>query len=100
MSFLQRAASSRFAGAATYNTSCRIHASMARGYRTKATVSSKSTEAKPQTSAAEPPGPTPPENAQIREQSPAEGIPNQPDYNVAADYRTSYVWASEVVAQR
>ncbi len=30
------------------------------------------------------------ESTQIREQSAAEGMRHQPDYNVAVDYRTSY----------
>lgn len=38
------------------------------------------------------------ESTQIREASAAEGIRHQPDYNVAIDYRTSYVAAAHTPA--
>ena len=39
------------------------------------------------------------ESTQIREENAAEGMRHQPDYNVAIDYRTSYVLAAPCIIQ-
>jgi NADH dehydrogenase (ubiquinone) Fe-S protein 4 len=50
------------------------------------------TEPKPQASTKDAPAvPLTSDSTQIREENAAEGMRHQPDYNVAVDYRTSYV---------
>lgn len=90
MSAVQRSIGSRLLSASLRPSATRA---IAPKYRTYATSSN---EPEPKTSSNE--APTTPlnsESVQDRQENAAEGMRHKPDYNVAVDYRTSYVSQKE-----
>jgi len=87
MSALPRSIGSRLLPAAVRPSATRVIAPKYRAFASN----DASTEPAPKTSSSEAPNAPLTESAQDRQEGASEAMRHKPDYNVAVDYRTSYV---------